>query len=477
MARPWKTQWPYVAKSGRKSYRIGFRDHEGALRTKAFPSAKSANEWMQDYIAAERRGAHSLRRFLLDLDAKDASGDSTGRTIGEVIQIYFAFNAPETADGLARSTFRAYGHSASRHLLGNPGMERGKPHPPAEHAVRFAARPASAFNEPDAPRALREAMRHANVGSSARAHAWRVLSAALSWAASSERVPEITSNGCLLANEKISNRRKSMRSNRGRHSTRRHGNEVGSWALSPRAAELIRAKMLASTLHRRRPLLMHRDAMIVSLQFGLALRNQEVYGTRWMSLESSKRVRITDVLGLNELDDRAKTEVATDRRIWVPSLLYEDLTFWRAMLVADGYPARDVDFVIPGDLTGPHNGIREPDTGACHMSSNQAQQWRARCMKRILEEVARSHPAFANVIDATPYSLRRGGISARLRAENAQSVAEQCGTSLEMLSQHYSYDIEDLEQTGPQPLDQQLRAARAATLAEQSNADQLQQAA
>jgi hypothetical protein len=477
MARPWKTQWPYVAKSGRKSYRIGFRDHKAALRTKAFPSAKLANEWMQDYIAAERRGTHSLRRFLLDLDARDASGDFTGRTIGEVIQIYFAFNAPETADGLARSTFRAYGHSASRHLLGKPGMERGKSQPPADYAVRFAAQPASVFNEPDAPRALREAMRNATVGPSARTHAWRVLSAALSWAASSELVPEIKSNGCLLANEKISNRRKSMRSNQRRRSVRRHGEEVGSWALSPRASELIRAKMLVSTLHRRRPILMYRDAMIVSLQFGLALRNQEVYGTRWTFLESSKRARVTEVLGLNELDDRAKTEGATDRRIWVPSLVYEDLTVWREMLVADGYQARDVDFVIPGDLTGPHSGIHERDTGACHMSSNQAQQWRARCMKPILEEVAKAHPAFANVVDATPYSLRRGGISARLRGENAQSVADQCGTSLEMLSQHYSYEIEDLEQTGPQSLDQQLRTARAAALADHSNADELNRAA
>jgi hypothetical protein len=411
-------QWPYVAKSGRKSYRVGYRDHVSAVRSKAFPSAKGANDWMQEYASAERRGPHSLKRFLLDLDAKDASLDVLERIIGEVIQIYFAFNAPETADGLAPSTFRAYRHSASRHLLGKPGMERGKAHPPAAYAVRFAAQPASEFNRPDAPRSLREAMRHTMVGPPARVHAWRVLSAVLSWAASSELVPEITSNGCLLANEKISNRRKSMRSNVGRRSVRRHREEIGSWALSPRVAELIRAKMFLSRLHRRRPILARRDAMIVSLQFGLALRNQEVYGARWMFLEGSKRARVEDVLSLDEIDDRA-------------------------------------------------------ETGACHMSSNQAQQWSARCMKPILEEVVRAHSAFASTIDATPYSLRRGGISARLRGENAQSVADQCGTSLEMLSQHYSYEIEDLEQTGPQPLGQQLRTARAAALAEQSDAYRL----
>ena len=90
-------------------------------------------------------------------------------------------------------------------------------------------------------------MKHAKVGPSARAHAWRVLSAVLSWAANSELVPEIKSNGCLFANEKISNRRKSMRGAHGRTSLRRHGDEIRSWALSPMAVELIRAEMLEGT--------------------------------------------------------------------------------------------------------------------------------------------------------------------------------------------------------------------------------------
>ena len=471
MARPWKTQWPYIAKSGRKSYRIGFRDHDGALRTKSFPSAKLANEWIQAYIAAERRGSHSLRRFLLDLDARDASGDTAGKTIGDVIQLYFAFNAPETADGLSTSTFRTYRHCASRHLLGMPGAVKGKPQPPAGYAVRFAARPATEFNGPDAPRALREAMKHAKVGPSARAHAWRVLSAVLSWAANSELVHEIKSNGCLFANEKIGNRRKSMRAAHGRTSVRRHGDEIRSWALSAMGVELLRAEMLEGARHPNRPILAQRDAIVVSLQFGLALRNQEVYGVRWLSLADGKRARITEVLSWNELDDQAKTERATGRTVHVPALLTADLAVWRAILRQHGHPAREVDFVIPGDLTGPHNGIREPDTGACHMSSNQAQQWRARCMKPAIEAVANIDAAFANMNGATPYSLRRGGISARLRAENAQSVASQCGTSLEMLSQHYSYEIDDLEHAGPQPLDQQWRKARATVLAKRPDAD------
>ncbi|HXN37590.1 MAG TPA: hypothetical protein VN892_06120, partial [Solirubrobacteraceae bacterium] len=297
------------------------------------------------------------------------------------------------------------------------------------------------------------------------------------WAANSELVPEIKSNGCLFANEKIGHRRKSMRAAHGRRSVRRHGDEIRSWALSSLAVELIRAEMLKGTRHPNRPILAQRDAIVVSLQFGLALRNQEVYGVRWLSFANGKRARVTEVLSWNELDDQAKTERATGRTARVPALLTADLAVWRAALRQHGHPARDVDFVIPGDLTGPHNGIREPATGACHMSSNQAQQWRARCMKPAVEAVANSDSAFANMIGATPYGLRRGGISARLRAENAQSVANQCGTSLEMLSQHYSYEIDDLEHAGPQPLDQQWRKARAAVLAKRPDADRRNRAA
>ncbi len=58
--------------------------------------------------------------------------------------------------------------------------------------------------------------------------------------------------------------------------------------------------------------------------------------------------------------------------------------------------------------------------------------------------------------------------SARLRGENAQSVADQAGTSLEMLSAHYSYEIDDFDHLGPQPFDQQWRNARATVLAKRS---------
>jgi hypothetical protein len=66
------------------------------------------------------------------------------------------------------------------------------------------------------------------------------------------------------------------------------------------------------------------------------------------------------------------------------------------------------------------------------------------------------------ILGATPYALRRGGISLRLRTEDPQIVASECGTSLKMLSDHYSFPIEDLRHHEPRPADTEWRAARAA---------------
>ena len=76
-------------------------------------------------------------------------------------------------------------------------------------------------------------------------------------------------------------------------------------------------------------------------------------------------------------------------------------------------------------------------------------------------EKAAQQPELFAILGATPYSLRRGGISLRLRAEDPQTVASECGTSLRTLSKHYAYAIEDLRRNGPRPADTEWRAARA----------------
>ncbi len=340
-------------------------------------------------------------------------------------------------------------------------MTKGKRLAPAKYAVRLATEPAELFNHAAAPRALREAMKRERVGQSARAHAWQVLSAVLSWAAQSELVPEIQTNGCLLANEKVGNRRKSVRGRNGRGIVRRRGDEIQSWALSPMAVELIRAEMLAGAIGARRPLIAYRDATLVSIQFGLGLRNQEVYGMRWSAL-NHERAQIVEVLSWNALDTLGKTERATHRSVNVPSLLREDLVLWRAQLQEFGYRTHGVDFVIPGDLASKEFGLRDQTTGACHMTSNQAQKWGPRYLRPAINAVASNQDGYINLRGATPYGLRRGGISMRLRGEDAQSVAHQCGTSLEMLSQHYSYEIDHFGYLGPRSADDQWREARAA---------------
>lgn len=162
-----------------------------------------------------------------------------------------------------------------------------------------------------------------------------------------------------------------------------------------------------------------------------------------------------------EIDELGKTENASGRIADVPGLLSEDLADWRAFLEQEGFAVGGAEFVIPGNLAGPGYGAIDRHTGCCHMSKNQAQKWQPRCMTPAVRAAARRDAARRAPTNATPYSLRRGGIYARLRGESAQSVAEQCGTSLEMLSRHYSYEIDGFGKGRPETLDAQWQRARA----------------
>jgi hypothetical protein len=464
MARPWqkKSAWPHVAKkTGRKSFAVGFYDHDGVERTRSYPSAKHARDWMDDYTTAERRGRDSLRRFLLDLDAKEAN-DLEKRTIGNVVELYFALDADSDLEGgLAPATFDRYRCTANCHILGRPLHNAKREElPPAGYALELVDQPAVRFNDPDTPRLWRDQMIAARVPLPTRTKAWRVLSSALSWGAGSPHTPEIHTNGCILANERTVNRRRSARrSGSGRAASgRRHGSQIASWALSPQAVEAIRQRMLLRVQGRDR-ILAQRDATIVSLQYGLGARNQEVWGMRWASIGPAF-AEVVEVLSYGQLDEWGKTEHSTGRRCAQPSILLADLQDWRAALARSGHPVRDVDFIIPGDLGGSRWGVRDSH-GACHFSGNQAQKWGPKFFTPAVKAVAEK-PEFQAILGATPYALRRGGISLRLRAEDAQTVAKECGTSLQMLDAHYAFAIDDLRRFGPRLVDVEWRAARAA---------------
>jgi hypothetical protein len=467
MTKPWKKTggWPRVGKKGRKSYQLGFYDHEGKCRSKSFHAVKAANGWIERYAEAERLGKDSLRRFILDLDAKEQNV-LEARTIGEVIELYFALDAdPQLESGLAPSTFKRYRDTANVHLLGRPTHNpKGDVLPPNPYAVALACQPAIRFNEPEVPRDWREAMVKAGVPKPTRTKAWAVLSAALSWAAGSKDVPDITTNGAIAANERtITRRRSARRGGTGRAAAgRRSGSQVPSWALSPKAVHAIRLEMLArlgtgSPGDVRDPILALRDAMIVSVQHGLGCRNQEVYGCRWMSMRETF-AEIVEVVSYGQLDEWGKTEHSAQRRCSIPGLTWEDLLEWRAALRAWGHPARDVDFVFPGDLGGNY-GVIDERTGACHFSGSQASKWGPKFFNAAVAKVAQ-RDEFSSIAGATPYALRRGGISLRLRAEDAQTVAQECGTSLQMLDRHYAFAIDDLRRFGPRPVDVELREAR-----------------
>ena len=377
MAKPWKKNWPYEGKRS-KSWIIGFYDHEGVTRSRSFPSARLAREWTDEYSREERRGPDSLRRFLLDLDAAEAN-QAEGRPIADVIELYFKVDAhPDLEGGLAPSTYDGYRNCADCHLLGHVmHNKKGDPVGRAAYAVELARQPAKDFNEPEAPRKWREEMRAAGRPSDTVKRAWRVLSSILSWAASSHLVPEIQTNGCILANERSSSRRRSVRrGGSGRAApTRRSGSQVPSWALSPQAVEAIRDAMLAR-VDGRDPIFAERDAALLSLQYGMASRSQEAYGMRWESLEEDY-AEIMEVISYGRLEEWGKTSRSTGRRTRVPGIAIEDLARWHAKLLAWGYPTRPEDFIIPGNLH-PRWGVLDPRTGAYHFSMNMTRLWRSR---------------------------------------------------------------------------------------------------
>jgi hypothetical protein len=463
VARPWRKRsaWPYVAKSGKRAYRVGFYDHDKRERTKSFPSARHARAWMYDYVTAERRGRHSLRRFLLDLDAKEAN-EAEGRTIAEVVELFLETDAhPRNEEGLAPATYADYALVLNSHLLGKPRRTRGSRRivPAARYAVAIAATAAERFNRPQTPRAWREQMRQAGVPRSTRVRAWRALSSALSWASASASVPEIETNGCRLAKEPVISPRRSARRGGTGYGPGAPPRPLASWALSPQAVEAIRAQMLRGG-EPGDALLAHRDAAIVSLQYGLATRNQEVWGLRWSSIDGHF-AWVTEVISYGRLEHWGKTAMSTRRHTAIPGILREDLQQWRQALVDSGHPARDVDFIIPGDLTGAEQGVRDPATGAVHLSRAQAKNWVQTRFRPAVRTLA-TRTEFASILGATPYALRRGGISLRLRTEDPQIVASECGTSLKMLSDHYSFPIEDLRHHELRPADVEWRAARTA---------------
>ena len=206
MSRPWKKLWPRIGTTGKKSYIVGYYDHDGVERTKTRGSASHAREWMGDYFAAEGRGPDSLRRFLLDLDAKEANGSKVAEPRGGAGAVPRVDAHPRNEGGLAPSTYERYEWTIGRLCwTSRDAQHKDEYVAPPRYAVAVATLPVARFNSRRRRangvmtcclRVCPSRTRDQERGS--------VLSAALSWAASSYLVPEIQTNGCGLANDRAS---------------------------------------------------------------------------------------------------------------------------------------------------------------------------------------------------------------------------------------------------------------------------------
>jgi hypothetical protein len=186
MREPWKKHggWPYEGRRG-KTWQLGYRDHEGRVRSKSFKTKTAAETWAKDYVDAERR--NRLREFLLGSDAPEVQPDTT--PIGELILEWLATDAhPDSTGGLARNSCDTYRSIASRHIIGNPVEQLMK---------RWV-----------------QGMRAAGVSRSTEAKAWTVISSALSWAVEDDSWP-LSMNGCLTMQRRRGMRRASRRAGTG----------------------------------------------------------------------------------------------------------------------------------------------------------------------------------------------------------------------------------------------------------------------
>ena len=454
MARPWRkcSAWPYVGKSGKRSYRVGFYDHDKRERTKSFPSARHARAWMYDYITAERRGRDSLRRFLLDLDAKEAN-EAEGRTIAEVVELFLETDAhPRNEEGLAPATYADYALVLNSHLLGKPRRTRGSRRivPAARYAVAIAATPAEQFNRPQTPRAWREQMRQAGVPRSTRVRAWRALSSALSWASASASVPEIETNGCRLAKEPVISPRRS----RG--------------AAGPATGPgYPRARWPAG---RSPPRPLRRSARRCSAASGATrcspteTRRSSACNTG--SPPATRRSgacaghRSTGVLRVGDGSDQLRTARTLGQDRDEHPQAHRDTRHPARRPPTSGATPFAAPATRPATWTSSFLETSPAPSRACatrqrahaHLSRTQARNGAKHASRPRCEALA-TRTEFASILGATPYALRRGGISLRLRTEDPQIVASECGTSLKMLSDHYSFPIEDLRHHEPRPAD------------------------
>ena len=154
-------------------------------------------------------------------------------------------------------------------------------------------------------------------------------------------------------------------------------------------------------VEQRSPVLTLRDATVVAVQYGLAMRNQEVWALSLGDV-AGRRAVVREVLSYGELD-AGKTEYATgpSRRPPIDELLASDLAAWSAALAAHGHPTAADDFLFRGDLAG-HGA---PDG---HMTRTQASAWGCQVLRASRPEGRRAVAATSMATSSVPRPTRCG---------------------------------------------------------------------
>ena len=408
MARTPKT---YETREGRR-WRIGYRDERGVERTRGgFLRRGHASDWYRRLEQARSEGR--LKQFLDD----DAGLPvEPVETLHDFVVDWFRLDA---APELATATAISYLHVYNKHIR-----------PLAGH------RPLEAFELPGPVTELLGQMAAARAGQATRDNARKVLSSAFSWGVEMGRM---RANGARSLRR---NRRRSRRLSAADVRPVAHREVTArrkAWALSPEAFVALHRGAVVRRTPGRATWMPRRDAIAISLLYGLGLRPQELFGATFRQA-SRTRFRVAQVLTkgpgapgstkpIGLIIAAAKTAEGV-RTMGMRPWLYKELHGWRALMADIGLPAGEDDFVIPGaapdghyTLDQQHNFIR--DIKACG-------------------RVATEHnPKLAFLKKATPYSLRRGHISLRVLAgEDIKRIADDCGTSSAMIHRHYLHELD-----------------------------------
>jgi len=407
---------PYETQHGRR-WRIGYRDERGVERTRGgFLRQSHASDWYRRLEQARSQGR--LKQFL-DEDAGIAVEQA--ETLHDFMIDWFRLDA---APELATATAMTYLHVYNKHLR-----------PLAGH------RPLEEFELPGPVTQVLSQMAAAGVGQATRDNARKVLSSAFGWGVEMGRM---RANGARSVRR---NRRRSRRLTAAEARTTGHHELTTrrkAWALSPEAFAGLHQGALDRRTPGRPTWMPHRDAISMSMLYGLGLRPQELFGATFRQASRSS-FRVTQVLTKATDSAGSAKPIATIlaaaktadgvRTMAMRAWLYDELIEWRVRLRSLALPAGEDDFIVPGAAPDGHYTLEQ-------------QHNFIRDVKLCGRVAAGCHPALVFLTKATPYSLRRGHISLRVLArEDIRRIADDCGTSTAIIHRHYLHELDMRHET------------------------------